>query len=193
MKVALTGGVGSGKSTVAALLAQHGAVVVDADAIAREVVRFGTPGYDAVVARFGGQVIGPDRELDRGALGGLVFADEHARADLNAIVHPLVGARSQQLIAAAPPDAVVVYDVPLLVETQRSGDFDLVVVVEADERARLERLERRGLAPEQARARMAAQATDQQRRTVADVILRNDADRIALAREVDALWARLTA
>jgi dephospho-CoA kinase len=192
VRVGLTGGVGSGKTTVAALLAQRGAVVVDADAIARDVVRAGTPGFDAVVARFGGHVVGVDGELDRHTLGQLVFADEQARADLNAIVHPLVGARSHQLMAAAAPGAVVVYDVPLLVEAERSAKFDLVVVVEADEQARLERLEGRGLRPEQARARMAAQATDEQRRTVADIVLRNDGDRAALAREVGALWARLT-
>ncbi|TAM93249.1 MAG: dephospho-CoA kinase, partial [Jatrophihabitans sp.] len=114
MRVGLTGGVGSGKSTVAGLLAEHGAVIVDADAIAREVVRAGTPGFDAVVVRFGHGVVGADGELDRAALATIVFGDERARADLNAIVHPLVGQRSAAVAAAAPPGAVVVHDIPLL-------------------------------------------------------------------------------
>ncbi len=188
----LTGGVGSGKSTVAALLAEHGAVIVDADEIAREVVRAGTPGFAAVVARFGRDIVGPDGELDRPALARLVFADDAARTDLNAIVHPLVARRSQELMAGVPDGAVVVYDVPLLVETRRGGEFDIVVVIEASECTRLERLQRRGLPPDRARERMAAQATDDQRRVVAGELIHNDGDRPELARQVDALWQRLT-
>lgn len=189
--VGLTGGVGSGKSTVAALLAEHGAVVIDADAVAREVVAVGTPGYAAVVERFGGSVVAPGGGLDRPALAAIVFADEGARADLNAIVHPLVGQRSAELMADAPRDAVVVYDVPLLVEGGRSGDFELVVVVEAELAVRLARLAHRGLPEPEARARMAAQATDEQRRAVADELITNSGSRAELALQVDALWQRL--
>ena len=193
MRVGLTGGVGSGKSTVSALLAEHGALVIDADAIARDVVRAGTPGFDAVVARFGAGVVGPDGELDRPRLASLVFADEQARADLNAIVHPLVGERTAALMAAAPPDAVVVYDVPLLVESNMAAAFDVVVVVEAAADTRLGRLAARGMPETDARARMAAQASDEQRRAVAHEIVANDGSLEALRAEVGALWQRLAA
>jgi dephospho-CoA kinase len=192
VRVALTGGLGSGKSTVAALLAERGAIVIDADELARDVVRAGTAGFGAVVDRFGPGVVSADGELDRAALASLVFADDAARADLNAIVHPLVAARSRELSAQAPPDAVVVYDIPLLVEAARADEFDLVVVVEASEPARLRRLEDRGVALPDARARMAAQASDAQRRAVADVVIDNNADRQALARQVAELWDRVS-
>jgi dephospho-CoA kinase len=191
MRVGLTGGVGSGKSTVAALLAEHGAMVVDADAIAREVVAPGTPGLAAVLERFGPGVAAPDGSLDRTALAAVVFGDDAARADLNAIVHPLVRARSAELTADVPAGAIVVHDIPLLVEADLAGGFDVVVVVEADPQTRLRRLERRGLAPADARARMATQATDEQRRAVAHEIVANDGDRAALRAEVDELWRRL--
>ena len=191
VRVGLTGGLGAGKSTVAALLAAYGAIVIDADEIAREVVRAGTPGFDAVVERFGADVVGPDGELDRAKLAEIVFADAAARDDLNGIVHPLVGARSMQLMAGVPDDAIVVYDVPLLVESDLAAGFDVVVVVEADLATRLRRLEARGLAEAPARARIAAQATDEQRRTVADELLRNDGTEAELADQVSALWQRL--
>ena len=191
MRVGLTGGVGSGKSTVAGLLAEHGAVVIDADAIAREVVAPGTPGLAAVLARFGDAVRAPDGSLDRAALAAIVFNDEAARLDLNAIVHPLIGARTAESMAAAPADAIVVHDIPLLVEGNLAAGFDVVVVVEADPALRLHRLELRGLPEADARARMAAQATDEQRRAVADEIVVNNGDLDALRREVDALWQRL--
>ena len=127
LRIGLTGGIGSGKSTVAALLADHGARVVDADRIAREVVEPGTPGLAAVVAEFGDGVLAADGSLDRAALAGIVFADPAARARLDAVVHPLVRARAAEAVAAAPPDAVVVQDVPLLVETGLAGSFDLVL------------------------------------------------------------------
>jgi dephospho-CoA kinase len=193
MRVGLTGGVGSGKSTVAALLAGHGAVVIDADAIAREVVEPGTPGYQAVVARFGPDVVRADGSLDRPALAAVVFADEAARADLNAIVHPLVGQRSAELMAVAGADDLVVYDVPLLVESGLGAAFDVVVVVEAAVETRLARLVERGLAEADARARMAAQATDEQRRAVAHEVIANDGSRAELAAEVEELWRRLRA
>jgi dephospho-CoA kinase len=191
--VGLTGGVGAGKSTVAALLAEHGAVIVDADAIAREVVAPGTAGLAAVLARFGDAVRAPDGSLDRPALARIVFADEAARADLNAIVHPLVSARSAQLMADVPPGSVVVYDVPLLAESARVGEFALVIVVEASLEVRLERLAARGLPEPEARARIAAQATDEQRRAIADELLHNDGTRAELAAQVDLLWSRLVA
>lgn len=193
MRVGLTGGVGSGKSTVAALLAARGAVIIDADAIAREVVEPGTPGLQAIVERFGTDVLAPDGSLDRPKLASVVFADEAARADLNMIVHPLVGRRSAELMAAAPADAVVVYDVPLLVEGNLAAGFDVVVVVEASEQTRLERLEGRGLPEAEARARMAAQASDEQRRAVAHEIVNNDGTLEALETEIDLVWQRLSA
>jgi len=177
---------------VSALLAEHGAVVIDADAIAREVVRAGTPGFDAVVQRFGADIVGPDGELDRAKLAEIVFADDVARTDLNGIIHPLVGERSRQLMTDVPDDAIVVYDVPLLVENNGAGGFDVVVVVEADLATRLRRLETRGLPESQARARMAAQASDEQRRAVADEVLHNNGSREELAEDVNALWGRLS-
>ena len=175
------------------LLAEHGAVIIDADAIAREVVEKGTPGLDAVVARFGEGVLGPDGALDRPALAAIVFADEQARADLNAIVHPLVGRRTVELMAAAPEGAIVVYDVPLLVESGLAAGFDVVVVVQAEVQTRLARLAARGLPESDARARMAAQAGDDERRAVAHEVIGNDGSREALRAEVDALWRRLEA
>lgn len=191
MNVGLTGGLGSGKSTVAALLGEHGAVIIDADVVAREVVRAGTPGFAAVVARFGPDVVGRDGELDRAALARIVFADGAALDELNAIVHPLVGSRSAELAAAVPPGAVVVHDIPLLAENGLADRFDTVVVVEADREIRLARLAERGLTRAEAEARMAAQATDEKRRAIADEIVRNDGDLDSLARQVDRLWDRL--
>ena len=191
MNVGLTGGLGSGKSTVAALFGEHGAVIIDADVVAREVVRAGTPGFAAVVARFGPGVVGPDGELDRTALARIVFADGAALDELNAIVHPLVGSRSAELAAAVPPGAVVVHDIPLLAENGLADRFDTVVVVEADREIRLARLAERGLTRAEAEARMAAQATDEKRRAIADEIVRNDGDLDSLARQVDRLWDRL--
>ena len=192
MNVGLTGGLGSGKSTVAALLGEHGAVIIDADVVAREVVRAGTPGFAAVVARFGPDVVGRDGELDRAALARIVFADGAALDELNAIVHPLVGSRSTELAAAVPPGAVVVHDIPLLAENGLADRFDTVVVVEADREIRLARLAERGLTRAEAEARMAAQATDEQRRAIADEIVRNDDDLDSLARQIDRLWDRLS-
>jgi dephospho-CoA kinase len=187
-RIGLTGGIGSGKSTVSALLAERGAVVVDADLIAREVVEPGTPGLAAVVEAFGTDVLGADGSLDRPALAAVVFADPAARRRLDGIVHPLVRARASELEAAAPPGAVVVHDVPLLVETGQAGRFDLVLVVAADVETRVARLVRRGLTEDDARARIAAQATDEQRRAVADVVLDNSGTPEQLAAQVDRFW-----
>jgi dephospho-CoA kinase len=192
VKVGLTGGIGSGKSEVARRLAALGAVVVDADALAREAVAPGSGGLAAVVDAFGDRVLLADGSLDRGALGRLVFADDEQRARLEAIVHPYVARRSAELMAAAPEDAVVVYDVPLLVEKHLEAGYDLVVVVEAPEGVRVRRLiEQRGLSVEDARARIAAQATPEQRAAVAGVVIDNDGDLAELGAAVDALWGRL--
>jgi len=188
LRIGLTGGIGSGKSTVAALLAARGALVVDADRIAREVVEPGTPGLAAVVAAFGPGVLTAEGALDRPALASIVFADPEARARLDGIVHPLVRARAQELIGAAPADAVVVQDVPLLVETGQAGAHDLVLVVEADLETRVARLGLRGLSEQDARARIAAQATDAQRRAVADVVLDNSGAPEDLAGQVERFW-----
>jgi dephospho-CoA kinase len=189
--VGLTGGVGSGKSTVSGLLAEHGAVVIDADALAREVVEPGTPGFDAVVAKFGDAVVGEDGGLDRPALAAIVFNDDGRRADLNAIVHPLVGQRMTELMAAVPADVVMIYDVPLLVESNLAAGFDFVVVVEAGVETRLARLANRGMAERDARERMAVQASDEQRRALADEVIRNDGSPDELRSLVDRLWQRL--
>jgi dephospho-CoA kinase len=185
----LTGGIGSGKSTVSGLLAERGAVIVDADRIAREVVEPGTPGLAAVVEAFGPRVLNDDGSLDRPALAAIVFADPEARRRLDGIVHPLVRERGAELAAQAPPGAVVVHDVPLLVETGQAGSYDLVLVVEADPETRVARLVGRGLSEDDARARIAAQATDEQRRAVADVVVDNSGSREELAAQVDRFWA----
>lgn len=194
LRVGLTGGIGAGKSEVSRRLAEAGAVLVDADKIAREVVEPGTEGLAAVVAEFGDGVLNPDGSLNRERLGAIVFADEERRAALNKIVHPLVGKRSMELFEAAPEDAVVVYDVPLLAEGGRTGEFDLVVVVDAPIDVQVRRLVTvRGMSEEQARARIAAQATREQRRAIADVVIDNSGDLAALERQIDELWKTLRA
>lgn len=189
LRIGLTGGIGSGKSTVSALLAARGALVIDADRIAREVVQPGTPGLAAVVEAFGEKVLTAGGSLDRPALAAIVFGDPEARQRLDGIVHPLVRACSAELAAAAPGDAVVVHDVPLLVETGQAGSYDLVLVVQADPEVRVRRLVQRGLDEADARARMAVQADDDQRRAVADVVLDNSGTEAELAAQVDRFWA----
>ncbi|WP_440557178.1 dephospho-CoA kinase [Streptomyces sp. SCPE 10] len=189
LKVGLTGGIGAGKSEVSRLLVEHGAVLIDADRIAREVVAPGTPGLRAVVDAFGTDVLAPDGSLDRPRLGSIVFADPDRLAVLNSIVHPLVGARSRELEEAAAPDAVVIHDVPLLTENGLSPLYDLVIVVDARPETQLDRLTRlRGMTEEDARARMAAQATREQRRAIADIVIDNDVPLDALRKRVDEVW-----
>ncbi|MEU1022048.1 dephospho-CoA kinase [Streptomyces sp. NPDC005904] len=192
LKVGLTGGIGAGKSEVSRLLVASGAVLIDADKIAREVVAPGTPGLAAVVEAFGRGILAPDGSLDRPALGALVFADPQQLAVLNSIVHPLVGARSAELERSAPPDAVVVHDVPLLTENGLAPLYDVVVVVDASPETQLDRLVRlRGMSEEDARARMAAQATREKRLEIADVVIDNDGPLEGLRERVDAVWADL--
>ena len=189
LRVGLTGGIGSGKSTVASRLTDRGAMVIDADCVAREVVGPGTEGLAAVVADFGEGVLTPCGELDRGSVAERVFGDDAARERLNAIVHPLVAARSAELVATAPADAVVVQDIPLLIEGAMATDFPLVVVVHADAEVRVQRLvEQRGMPESDVRSRIAAQATDEQRRAVADVWLDNSGARDSTLAAADQLW-----
>lgn len=191
--VGLTGGIGSGKSEVARLLAAYGAVVVDADALAREAVAPGTAGLERVVAEFGAEILDPDGTLDRGRLAAEVFADPQARRRLEAIVHPVVAARSAELVAAAPDDAVVVYDVPLLVENGLAPGFDLVVVVDAPEEVRVERLVAgRSMSEGDVRDRIGAQATREERLAVADVVLDNAGTLEQLEDQVAELWSEVT-
>ncbi|MGA4861193.1 dephospho-CoA kinase [Streptomyces lavendulocolor] len=192
LKVGLTGGIGAGKSEVSRLLSSYGAVLIDADKIAREVVEPGTPGLAAVVAAFGPDVLTAEGTLDRPRLGSIVFSDPESLATLNGIVHPLVGARSAELEAAAGPGAVVVHDVPLLTENGLAPLYDLVVVVDASPGTQLDRLVRlRGMTEADARSRMSAQATREQRLAVADLVIDNDGPLEALEPQVREVWDRL--
>lgn len=193
-RVGLTGGVAAGKSTVAAMLAELGAVVIDADALAREVVQRGTPGLAAVVEAFGEDVLGADGELDRPAMGRLVFNDTDARRRLEAIVHPLVLERIVELEEAAPPDAVVVHDIPLLAEGGRARDFDAVVVVDAPEEVQLRRMRTdRGWTEEDARSRIGAQASREDRLAVATYVMENTGTREDLRDRVAEVFEDLQA
>ncbi len=187
--VGLTGGIGAGKSAVAARLAELGAVVIDADRLAREVVEPGTEGLAQIVAEFGPDVLGADGALDRPALGRIVFGDAERRRTLESIIHPRVRARTGEMYAAAPPDSVVVNDVPLLVEAGLASGYELVIVVLAGAETRLRRLVGlRGMSEDEARGRIAAQATDDQRRAVADIVIDNDGTLADLIAQVDEVW-----
>jgi dephospho-CoA kinase len=188
----LTGGIGSGKSEVSKRLAARGAIVVDGDVIAREVVRPGTPGLAAIVAEFGAEMLRPDGTLDRPKLGRVVFSDPDRLAALNAITHPLIGERSQELVEAAAPDAIVVNDVPLLVENNLGGVHDAVIVVDTPVETQLERLTvQRGMTEDDARSRIAAQATREQRRAVADYLIDNSGSLAELEAQIESVWADL--
>jgi dephospho-CoA kinase len=192
ISVGLTGGIGSGKSTVSELFASYGALVVDADRIAREVVEPGTPGLAAVVVEFGEEVLHPDGTLDRPKLGAIVFGDQVRLQALNAIVHPLVGRRSAELEAQAGPDDVVIHDVPLLAENGLAQLYDVVAVVDAAPQTQLDRLvQLRGMDADEARSRMAVQATREQRLAVADLVIDNDGPLDALEPQVRMVWEQL--
>ncbi|MBS45454.1 MAG: dephospho-CoA kinase [Nocardioides sp.] len=194
MRVGLTGGVASGKSTVARLLAEHGAVVIDADAIAREVVERGTPGLAAVVEAFGPELLTPEGDLDRPAMGRLVFGDDEKRRLLESIVHPLVFERYAELEGATGPDDLVVHDIPLLAETGRAAEFDAVVVVDAPDEVRVERMvSDRGWTREDAESRIAAQATREDRLAIATHVVENTGSLDELAARVAEVHAALTA
>ena len=195
LRVGLTGGIGSGKSEVSRRLASYGAVLIDADAIAREVVEPGTPGLAAVAAEFGPGVLHADGSLDREALSRLVFADASLRTRLNAILHPLIADRMAELERAAPAGAVVVLDVPLIAENDLAATFDLVVVVDVSRHTQLDRLVRlRGMTREQAEARVAAQASRDHRLSIVgegDIVIDNCGSLAELDRQVGDLWAEL--
>jgi dephospho-CoA kinase len=192
MRVGLTGGVASGKSTVAALLRDLGAVVVDADLLAREVVAPATPGLTAVVAEFGPDVLDADGTLDRPALGRLVFEDPARRAALEAIIHPLVRARAAELEASAPDGALVVHDIPLLVETDQAGHFDAVLVVDVPTHVQVERaVQERGWTEEEARSRIGAQASREDRLAAATYVIDNTGSREDLRQRVAEVFDQL--
>ena len=194
VRVGLTGGIASGKSTVSAILSELGAVVIDADAIAREVVARGTPGLDAVVAEFGAELLTPEGDLDRPAMGALVFADPEARKRLEAIIHPLVHRRSAELEAEASAHAVVVHDIPLLTEVGRAGSFDAVVVVDAPTELQVSRMvEDRGWSREDAESRIAAQASREERLATATYVVDNTGTLAELRDRVEQVYADLAA
>ena len=197
LRVGLTGGIGSGKSEVARRLVARGAVLIDADLAAREVVVPGSGGLKRIVAAFGDDVLGPDGSLDRARLGEIVFKDPELRAKLNAIVHPLVrqwmlAAERTALQAADPPGPIMVHDVPLLAESRGKGGFDLVIVVDVPPELQIERLvSQRGMTPDQAGARMNAQASREQRLEVADIVIDNSGSLDDLDHRVAEVWADL--
>jgi dephospho-CoA kinase len=193
LRVGLTGGIGSGKSSVSAMLAAHGAVVIDSDVLAREVVAAGTPGLAEVVVAFGPDLMTAGGELDRAAMGRRVFGDDEARERLEAIIHPRVRARAAEIEARAPADAIVVHDIPLLVETGQADKFDVVLVVDAAPEVQVQRLvEHRGMSEEDARARIAAQAGRDQRLAAADHVLSNNGSLAQLQAAVDQVWEDLS-
>ena len=192
MRVGLTGGIASGKSTVATMLVELGAVLIDGDALAREVVARGTPGLAQVVEEFGEELLTPEGDLDRAALGRIVFADEAARRRLEAITHPLIFERYAELEAAAPPDAVVVHDIPLLAESGRADTFDEVIVVDVPPELQVERMMRdRGWTREEAESRIAAQASREDRLAIATYVIDNTGTLDDLRARVEEVYADL--
>ncbi|MFI6680324.1 dephospho-CoA kinase [Kribbella sp. NPDC050470] len=192
LRVGLTGGIGSGKSAVSARLAARGAVVIDSDILAREVVAKGTDGLTEVVEVFGDGVLTPEGELDRPAVGRIVFGDEAARRKLEAIIHPRVRSRAAEIEAAAPAGAVVVHDIPLLVETGQAGKFDVLLIVDVPVEVQVERLTaQRGMTEAEAKQRIASQASREQRLAVADVVVDNSGTLEDLDRRVGEVWEEL--
>ncbi|GGD41321.1 dephospho-CoA kinase [Microbacterium faecale] len=191
--IALTGGIASGKSTIARRLAEHGAVVVDADGVVRDLQQPGQAAFDEIVRAFGSDVVAGDGSLDRAALGAIVFADAAKRAQLEAIVHPAVKSESQRRFREAGPDAVVIYDVPLLAEARGTGEWDAVVVAHAPAEMRIRRMiDERGMTREDATARVASQASDDERLAVADVVIDTSGTMAETLRQADELWHRFS-
>jgi dephospho-CoA kinase len=190
--VGLTGGIGAGKSAVSSRLAARGAIVIDSDVLAREVVAKGTEGLAEVVAAFGPEVLTADGEMDRPAVGRIVFGDATARKRLEAVIHPRVRARAAEIEASAPDDAIVVHDIPLLVETGQADKFDVVLVVDVPTAVQLERLtQQRKMAADEAEQRIASQATREQRLAVADIVVDNSGTLAELEERLDEVWATL--
>ena len=185
--VGLTGGIGAGKSTVAQYFAELGAIVIDADQLARMAIERGTDGFAEVMMRFGDEVI-VNGDIDRKKLGEIIFSDSSARKDLEAIIHPKVQALFAQAVADLNPEDILIYEIPLLVETGAAEKFDYIITVESDLELRKARLLKKGLYISQIEKRMAAQATEQERAAVADSIIRNDGDEDSLLRQVENLW-----
>lgn len=191
-RIGLTGGIGSGKSTVASMLASRGAVLIDADAIARELVEPGEPALEALVDEFGPSILQPDGSLSRATLASIAFRDPGATERLNAIMHPRIAEESRRRMDEAPDDSVVVYDMPLLVETGQQSLVDVVVVVDAPEDVQIERaVGMRGLEEQDVRRRIALQASREERRSVADVVIDNSGSRDETEEQVDRLWRHL--
>jgi dephospho-CoA kinase len=192
LRVGLTGGIGAGKSEVSRRLAAQGAIIIDADMIAREVVAPGTSGLAEIVAAFGPGILGAEGALDRTALGDVVFADKEKLATLNGIVHPRVGERMRELEDSAGPAAIIVHDVPLIAENDLAANYDLVIVVDVPPRLQIDRLIRlRGMTREQAQSRMAAQAARERRLSIADIVVDNSSSLAELDRQVGDLWGEL--
>lgn len=187
LSVALTGGIGSGKSTVAEIFEELGALVIDSDQLAREVIERGTSGYDAVLSRFGDSIL-KEGEIDRSALGAIVFEDEKARKDLEAIIHPLVRERSEKIASRAGDSRIVINQIPLLVETSGAKRFDFVITVEADLEMRRERLRARGMKDYEISRRISAQASDDERKAIANIVITNNGSLDELTREVERVW-----
>ena len=187
--VALTGGIGSGKSTVAEIFEELGALVIDSDQLSREVIERGTPGFDQVIARFGDAIL-KEGEIDRGALGAVVFADEVARRELESIIHPLVRERAEKIASRAGENRIVINQIPLLFETQGASRFQLVITVAASEELRRERLRERGLKDYEISKRIAAQATDEERASISHLIIKNNGTLDELTRTVEEIWER---
>jgi len=190
--VALTGGIGSGKSTVADAFASHGAFVIDSDQLARSVIERGTPGFDEVVARFGDSIL-VDGEIDRNKLGEIVFRDENSRKDLEGIIHPLIREATAELVKYAGANAIVINQIPLLFETQGAKRFDFVITVEANLELRKERLRERGMKEYEIERRIAAQASDEQRRSISDAVIINNGSIDQLEGRVEEVWKELVA
>ncbi len=192
MLVALTGGIGSGKSLAGEYFASLGAVVVDSDQLARDVVERGTPGFDEIVSHFGDEIL-RDGEIDRAALANIVFKDEGARKKLEEIIHPAIRASVEALVRSLPQDAIIINQIPLLVETNGAERFDYVIAISTPLELRKSRIRERGLRESEIEARIAAQVTDSEREAIADFIIFNDADKDSLLRQVEEIYLKLKA